>query len=209
VDAAIDELVLQRPELFDLKRVVGENGYLVLDPEQFYLGVAGNLQAKGFCAGWDLKELQVKNDQAYSEQYDLILSNGHIRRGAGSHQATCQPASFPLEPAEIIDRVRVGFYSIQCEDGRTPPRNGEGLLPVDCTGYVTATPKKADDTDVDARIHGPEIEWQLVSHGGRVIVSNYSDIPFNKVVHGYSPGDVSLCATVQNHQGCLSIKVIP
>jgi hypothetical protein len=137
VDAAIDELVQKRPELFNLKRVVGGNGYLVLSTEPFYLGVAAILQAKGFCAGWDLRELQVKNSQARSEQYDLIMSNGHLRRGIGSYRATCSPANFPLDPADVIARVRVGFYSIQCEGGRVPPRNGEGLLPVDCTGFVT------------------------------------------------------------------------
>jgi hypothetical protein len=95
VDAAIDELVQKRPELFDLKRVVGEKGYRVLSTEPFYLGVAAILQTKGLCAGWDLSELQVKNSQTHSEQYDLILSNGHIRRGAASYRTTCSPASFP------------------------------------------------------------------------------------------------------------------
>jgi hypothetical protein len=209
VEAAIDELLETRPEMFDRERVVGHDGYKVLADEAFYLGVAGILQAQGLCAVWDYEQLQVKTSAAMSEAYVLLDAKSFIRRGDRRLSSTCVPAAFPLDAEDVVDRVRVGFYGIRCPGNREPPRNGQGLLPVDCTGYVTATPKKKDDTDVDARVHGPEIEWQLVPLGGRVIVSNYSDIPFNKVVRGYSPGDVRLCATVQNHQGCLSIKVVP
>jgi hypothetical protein len=208
VDAAIDDLVAKRPELFDLKRVVGQNGYYVFDHDAFYLGVAERLQAQGLCAGWDLQELQVKKDQDHSEQYDLILSNGHIRRGLGSYRASCSPASFPLLPSQVIHRVRVAFYSIQCEDGRTPPRNGEGLLPVGCTGFVTATPKKKDDSDVDKRIHGTEIEWTLEQEDGQVVVNDFPKVDFNKIVGGRGAGAFRLCATVQTHQGCLNGTVI-
>lgn len=209
VYAAIDELVETRPEIFDRERVVGHDGYKVLSEEAFYLGVAGLLQAQGLCAVWDYEQLQVKTSAAASEAYVLLDQKNFIRRDDRALSFTCVPAAFPLDPADVVDRVRVGFYGIRCPGDREPPRNGQGLLPVDCTGYVTATPKKKDDTDVDPRVHGPEIEWKLVSLGGRAIVSSYSDIPFNKVVRGYSPGDVRLCATVQNHEGCLNIKVIP
>lgn len=209
VEAAVDELVETRPEMFDRDRVVGHDGYKVIADEAFYLGVAGILQAQGLCAVWDYEQLQIKTSAAMSEAYVLLDAKSFIRRADRRLSSTCVPAAFPLDPQDVVDRVRVGFYGIRCEGEREPPRNGQGLLPVNCTGYVTATPKKADDTDVDPRIHGPEIEWQLVPLGGRVIVSDYSDIPFNKVVRGYSPGDVRLCATVQDHQGCLNIKVIP
>jgi hypothetical protein len=209
VYAAIDELVEKRPEIFDRERVVGHDGYKVLADEAFYLGVAGLLQAQGLCAVWDYEQLQIKTSPAMSEAYVLLDAKSFIRRDERRLSSTCVPAAFPLDPEDVVDRVRVGFYGIRCPGERKPPRNGEGLLPVGCTGYVTATPKKENDTDVDPRVHGTEIEWHLVPLGGRVIVANYSDIPFNKVVHGYSPGDVRLCATVQNHQGCLDIKVIP
>jgi hypothetical protein len=209
VDAAIDELIQAHPELVDRERVIGEDGYKVIAHDAFYLGVAGLLQAQGLCAVWDYEQLNIKTSQAASEAYVLLDQKDFIRRGDRKLSSTCVPAAFPLDPEHVVDRVRVGFYGIRCEGDRKPPRNGEGLLPVNCTGYVTATPKKADDTDVDPRVHGPEIEWQLISLGGRVVLSNYSDVEFNKVVRGYSPGDVRLCATVQNHQGCLNIKVIP
>jgi hypothetical protein len=209
VYAAIDALLETRPEMFDRERVVGRDGYKVIADEAFYLGVAGILQAQGLCAVWDYEQLQIKTSAAMSEAYVLLDAKSFIRRDERRLSSTCVPAAFPLDPQHVVDRVRVGFYGIRCEGQRKPPRNGEGLLPVGCTGYVTATPKKQNDTDVDPRVHGPGIEWQLVPRGGRVTLSNYSDIPFNKVVRGYSPGDVSLCATVQNHQGCLDITVIP
>jgi len=209
VDAAIDELVRTRPTLFNLDRVVGQKGYFVLAHDEVYLGVAAILQAKGLCAEYDFRVLHVKNSQAASEQYELILPNGHLRRDPGSLSATCTPASFPLDPKVVIDRVRVAFYAIQCEDGRTPPRNGEGLLPSDCTGYVTATPKKADDTDVPKYIHGPEIVWELEQTGGQVDVEDFPNVTFNKVLRGRDTGTFRLCATVQTHRGCLDGEVTP
>ncbi|MET0556225.1 MAG: hypothetical protein ABW221_24505 [Vicinamibacteria bacterium] len=209
VEAAIDTLLETRPELFDRERVIGHDGYKVIADDAFYQGVAGLLQAQGLCAVWNYSELQIKTSAAASESYVLLDPKSFIRRGDRSLSSTCVPAAFPLDPADVVDRVRVGFYGIRCEGERKPPRNGEGLLPLGCTGYVTATPKRADDTDVDRRVHGDEIDWQVVPLGGRVVLSNYSDVPFNKVVKAYSWGDVRLCATVANHQGCMNIKVVP
>jgi hypothetical protein len=209
VNAAVDEMIQTHPELFDLERVVGSDGYKVIADDAFHLGVAAILQRQGLCTVWNYSELQIKTSAAASEAYVLLDQKSFLRRGDRSLSSTCVPAAFPLDAEDVVDRVRVGFYGIRCEGERKPPRNGEGLLPVGCTGYVTATPKRADDTDVDPRVHGSEIEWQLVPLGGRVILSNYSEIPFNKVVKGYSPGDVRLCATVANHQGCLNIHIDP
>jgi hypothetical protein len=208
VDAAIDELIQTRPELFDLTRKVGEKGYLVLEPEKFYLGVAEVLQTRGLCAGWDLKELQVKDGNGFSEQYDLLLSNDHIRRGAGSFRATCTPSAFPLDPADQIDYVRVAFYSVACEDGRTPPRNIEGKVPVECTGIVTATPKDKQGRDVDRRVHGPEISWELEQIDDYVFMEDFEGVAFNKFLRGLDPGYFTLCATVQGKKGCLQGSVI-
>jgi hypothetical protein len=203
VDAAVDELVAKRPALFNLERVVGQKGYYVLAHDELYLGVAALLQAKGICAQYDYRVLHVKDSQARSEQYDLILPNGHLRRGPVGLTATCAPAGFPLDPAAVIDRVRVAFYAIECDDGRTPPRNGEGILPTDCSGYVTATPKKADDTDVHKSVHGPDILWELEQTGNQVGLEDFPAVAFNKVLRGRDAGTFRLCATVQSHRGCL------
>ena len=56
-----------------------------------------NLEAEGFCAGYDLVELQIKNSTSFSEQYDIMLASGHVRAGPGAYRATCSPPSFPLD----------------------------------------------------------------------------------------------------------------
>jgi hypothetical protein len=142
--------------------------------------------------------------------FDRPLRTGrNVRRQVGRLRERDQGGSFPLDRAQVIPRVRVGFYAIQCDDGRTPPRNGEGLLPVDCTGLVTATPKKKDDSDVDKRIHGPEIVWELEQDGEFVSVDDFPGVDFNKFVRGRDPGEFRLCATVQTHRGCLGGTVVP
>jgi hypothetical protein len=212
VDAIVEQVIHQRPELFDLTRYVGPSGsggYLVRDQEAFYNEVVTRLQAAGVCAYYDFTRflLQVKDSNASSEDYALILSNGHLRRGEGSYLSTCLPAAFPLEPSDIIDDIRVAFYSIECPDG-APPRNGEGKLRMECVGIVTATPKKADNTDVHSRIHGPDISWTLEQIDDYVDLSDFPGQPFNKYVKGLDPGFFSLCATVQGVKGCLRGEVL-
>lgn len=210
VDAALEQVIKARPELFDLTRKVGENGYLVRDIEGVYQAVALQLQAARLCAHYDFEHLllQVKEGDESSEDYDLVLSNGHLRRGEGSYRSTCTPAAFPLTPQDVIDDIRVAFYSIECSDGAPPPRNGEGKLRMECTGIVTATPKKADNTDVPERIHGSDITWHLDQVDDYVDVREFPGQPFNKYVKGLDPGGFRLCATVQGIEGCLNGQVL-
>ena len=207
VDAAIMQLVQQRPDIFDLTQQVGEGGYKVLKPEDYYAGVIANLQAGDFCAGYDFVELQVKNSNSFSEQYDIMLGSGHIRRGAGAYRATCSPANFPLAPEDIIDHIRVGFFGIACIDGVTPPRNNERLLLMGCSGNVTATPKDIDGHDVDARIHGPRIDWSLEQEINVVEMHDYPGVAFNKTLTARNPGHFRLCATVKGVTGCMDGEV--
>jgi hypothetical protein len=95
VDAAIDRLVEQHPELFDLRDQQGAGGYLVLDPIRYHDGVVANLRAAGFCAQvFSYEEIAVKRDNTFGEGYDILLSTNHIRRGEGSYRGTCAPAWF-------------------------------------------------------------------------------------------------------------------
>jgi hypothetical protein len=209
VDAAIALLVQQEPQIFNLQDQAGPGGYLVLDQEKYIAGVMRNLRAKDFCAGFDLKELQVKNGNEFSEQYDILVSNGHARRGDGSYRTTCNPASFPLDPEDLIDSVRVAFFGFRCADGVTPPRNGEGKLPVGCFGFVTATPKNKNNEDVDSRIHGQKIDWVLKQEGEIVRMDDASESTFNKNLYGLNKGHFTLCAVVREVEGCLHGEVIP
>jgi hypothetical protein len=203
VDGAVEQVVREQRALFQ----GGDVSARILDEEPFHLAVARLLQARGFCSGWDLLDLQVRNSNGFSEQYDLFDRGGHLRAREDRLRSTCAPASFPLAAAERIDSLRVGFYGITCADGRTPPRNGDGRLPLGCTGFVTATPKDAHGADVDARVHGPYITWELEQRYEFVRVESYPDVAFNKILKPDSRGEFRLCATVQTHTACLSARV--
>jgi hypothetical protein len=209
VEAAIDLLAAQKPEIFDLNDQISAGSYRVLDADAYYDGVVRNLQAAGFCANFDLKEVQVKNSNEFSEQYDVLLSTMHVRRGAGSYRSTCAPAIFPLEASDYIDSVRVAFFGINCKNGKYAPPNGLGALPVGCDGSVTATPKTKANQDVDPRIHGPEIDWRVRDGAERIKVGDFPGVAFNKIVTGLDEGEFSICATVKGVEGCLNGRVTP
>jgi hypothetical protein len=96
VNTAIDQLVQQQPQIFDLNEELGQGGFRVLSPGQYYVGVMRNLQHMGFCANFDGEEMQVKNTNEFNDQYHIMTSGGTIRRGDSSYRATCYPASFPV-----------------------------------------------------------------------------------------------------------------
>jgi hypothetical protein len=155
VEAAIDKLVMDRPELFNLNDAASPGAYRVLDFDEYFAGVIANLQAAGFCAAKLGEQLQVKGGNDLSEEYDIILSSGHIRRGVGAYLKTCTPAAFPLEPEDVIDRMPILLYSMECKNREVPARPFNGQIPVGCTGLMTATPKDRNNKDVDPRIQRP------------------------------------------------------
>jgi hypothetical protein len=209
VEAAIDRVVQRRPSLFNLNDSPSAGVYRVLDGDAFHVAVVGELRGSGFCAQYEGFELLVKNSNDFSEAFDIVTTDGFIRRGSGAYRSTCTPASFPVDPAEHIHHVRVAFYGFRCQDGVQAPRNGSGELPVGCVGYVTATPKKADNTDVDSRIHGPDIEWNHRSGHEQIEVApdDATFSAFNKLLVPVEAGDFVLCATVRGVEGCLNGKV--
>ena len=209
VDAAISQLVQQRPELFNLEDAAGPGGYRVLDAAQYQAGVVKNLEAMAFCAVADNNILQLKNSNEFSEDYDILLSTEHIRRGDGSYRSTCNPPAFPVDASDLIDGVRVAFYGFDCPKGVAVPKNGLGQVPVGCAGFVTATPKTKDNTDVDPRVHGPDIQWIHWEGHEEVKVEDFPGVPFNKVVDGVQEGGFRLCAVVKGVEGCLNGTVIP
>jgi len=204
VDAAVTQVLRDNPALFDLGDPANPR---VRDAAGYYAGVVRNLQAAGFCANFDGAEVQVKNTNDFSEQYDVLLSDGGLRRGTGAYRLTCQPASFPLDPEDVIDSIRVAFYGIRCLNGRTAPNNALGLLPLDCTGFVTATPKNRDNRDVPLAVHGPTVGWSLKEGSAQVRVHD-DDQVFNKTLVGLSKGHFTLCAVVKGVEGCLYGEVI-
>jgi hypothetical protein len=209
VDGAINLLGQQHPELFNFDDTAGPGAWRVLDADQYFAGVIANLQARDYCAGFDLQNLQVKNSNTYSEDYDILLSSGFVRRGASSYRQTCSPANFPLDPRDLIASVRVAFFGFRCPDDVAVPNNGANRLPVGCTGNVTATPKNRENQDVDPRIHGTQIAWTFELESGRPAeLISYPDQPFNKSVVGLAVGNFTLCAIVKEVQGCLHGEVV-
>ena len=94
VDKAITQLTQQQPSIFDMNNKTCENCYYVRDENAFVSGVIKNLNAAGYCAVYDGEELGVKNSNSFNDQYDILVSSGYIRRGAGSYRSTCNPSWF-------------------------------------------------------------------------------------------------------------------
>ena len=123
---------------------------------------------------------------------------------------TPSPSPSPLSPASQIAAVRVGFFGIRCGGGRTPPGNTKKILPLGCTGAVTATPKLADETDLPHDTPDLEIAWSLSPPGDVIVrVTDFPGQPFNKNVAPRGVGAFSLCAVVSGVQGCLNGQVVP
>ena len=94
VDAAIARTVAEHPELFNLNDDMGGGSYLVLDRARYHNEVVKNLHAQNVCAIVELEEIAVKTTNAFNEQYNIWISDGHIRKGPRAHITTCFPATF-------------------------------------------------------------------------------------------------------------------
>jgi hypothetical protein len=202
VNAAIDQVVQQHPDYFNTADTNGPGGFRVLKPHEYQVAVTAALQQGGFCAETDDDVVSVKKSNVYSETYDILLATGHIRRGDGAYRETCNPPNFPIDATQAIAYVRVAFYSIQCDEGITPPRNGENVLPIGCRGFVTATPKRPNNEDVPQHIVDGDISWRFEQEGDIAVVHDDDENAFNKQVVGRNAGRYTLCATSHGVEGC-------
>jgi hypothetical protein len=88
VESSINQLIQQRPDIFS----GGGSAPVVVKHSEYMNGVVANLRARGLCAIVDSEdEIAVKNTNAFSDQYDILLSTGQVRR---AYTATCRPAWF-------------------------------------------------------------------------------------------------------------------
>jgi hypothetical protein len=117
VEGAIDLLIEQRPQLFDLndEYAPGTRAYKVLDRDGYLSGIVANLQVAALCAERDVDDpaqelIFVKDSNDYSEEFDALLSTGHMRRGVGAYRSTCTPASFPVERGPDAPPVGSGCH---------------------------------------------------------------------------------------------------
>lgn len=104
VESAMDLLVQQKPQLFDLADdyAPGTGAYRVKDREAYMVGLVANLRAAGLCSERDaddaeLETIRVKNTSEFSEDFDVLLASGHMRRGNGMYRQTCAPSAFPVD----------------------------------------------------------------------------------------------------------------
>jgi hypothetical protein len=107
MEEAMDLLIQQKPQIFDLTEelAAGTKSYKVLDREAYMEGLVANLRRAGLCAERDPHDgaqetIRGKSSSDFSEEFDVLLGNGFMRRGRGAYRNTCTPSSFPVERSE-------------------------------------------------------------------------------------------------------------
>ena len=87
VETAQEYLVQQKPEIFDLndEYPAGSGAYMIKDRDAYMEGLVASLRKMGLCAERDADDalqqtVRVKNSNDFSEDYDVILSSGHMRK---------------------------------------------------------------------------------------------------------------------------------
>jgi hypothetical protein len=94
VEAALDAVTEAFPELFDFTDTTCENCYRVRDPGRYLDAVIQQLNRQGLCTDGVREELGVKSSNDFSEQYDVLLASGYMRRAPSSYRGVCRPAVF-------------------------------------------------------------------------------------------------------------------
>jgi hypothetical protein len=94
VEKAITQATQSRPDIFDFNDKKCDNCYYVKDVNAYLSEMVKKLNAQSVCAMWDGEEMAVKDSNAFSEQYDILLASNHMRRGTGSYRGVCKPALF-------------------------------------------------------------------------------------------------------------------
>jgi hypothetical protein len=213
--AAIDKLVQDRPQLFNLEDDPGgDHRYRIHDVDAYYEGVVANLQATGLCAQRDYLDkdrIAIKEDNSYNEAYFVVGKQTRILRGPEMYAVTCTPANFPLSQGNTaVARVSVSFFRYtDCPAGTVLPPPHE-TLPVGCRGTITATPRDSLGNKLPPEVHGADVQWFVQAGEGTVIAPGPSPdgIPFNLILVGRDKGEFSVCATVAGVTGCLNGLVI-
>ncbi|HUL75695.1 MAG TPA: hypothetical protein VL691_00395 [Vicinamibacteria bacterium] len=142
--AAQDLLVQQKPQIFDQTKEsgAGTGQYLVLDKNAYLNGLVSNLAAAGYCAQRDpddyaYERLQVKSENGFSENFDVLSSDDFMRRSKGIYLETCTPASFP------VDRTGLPPAGSGCGAPYPPP-----ISRMNCKWYSGGDPTQLDSTAI-------------------------------------------------------------
>jgi hypothetical protein len=91
--SAIDQVTVQKPELFDFGST--SNGWpLVKDMPSYHAAVIQALTQKGYCGKFDGEEIAVKRTNDFTEHFDINYADKYIRKGPGIYRGSCYPAAF-------------------------------------------------------------------------------------------------------------------
>jgi hypothetical protein len=95
VEDAIDELLEERPELFDPTDYAPGQGWPAFtDAEAYHDAMVEKLRDQGYCAFFDGEEIEMKNSNEFSEHFDVNYADKYVRRGPGIYRGACYPAAF-------------------------------------------------------------------------------------------------------------------
>jgi hypothetical protein len=95
VEGAVNQVMEERPDLFDFTDYATGNGPRILDLAAYHQAVVDVLTPQGFCAKDDRgEEIAIKNENGFSEQYDVQFADEYVRIGQGIYRSTCHPAAF-------------------------------------------------------------------------------------------------------------------
>lgn len=94
LETAMTAATVAHPENFDFEDMRCGNCYYVRDQDAYYAELKRQLQVLGVCSFQELDEITLKVSNGWSEQFDILLGSGHMRRGPGSYLYTCTPAMF-------------------------------------------------------------------------------------------------------------------
>ena len=139
-----------------------------------------------------------------------IFNNNQATNNAGGPTASPSPGSGSDKLPEG-STIRVGIFGQDCPSGVTPPPNSSAEVKIACKGAgITATPKSAAGTDLDASVHGQTIEWSVT--GGAVsCTGSYLGNVFNQLCvcpAGSAGATFSLTAKVKDKTGVLNGKCV-
>ena len=100
LDAAIDQVVREHPDYFNLDEQQGPGGYRLLKREAYVAAVIGAAEKRGLCAAVDMfgEILMVKRGDEQSEEFAIETPRSFLRRGESSYAVTCTPPPFPSRP---------------------------------------------------------------------------------------------------------------
>jgi len=115
VETAIDLLVREKPQLFDLNSEERPNAgtFRVLDTESYLDNMVANIRRQGACAERDPDDFRsqrilAKDANDFSESFSVLSEGGFIRRGRSAFVETCTPSSFPVDRVGDVPPVGSG-----------------------------------------------------------------------------------------------------